>query len=117
LTPDRLAILDRLLRLHDDLLATLSAGRAPDLDAFGADCEAAFAELRETPAPESPAPEERARLEALAERNAAALRALGALRDESSRRLVAIEQGRRGLRGYQSALTGGRRRNGRFGQG
>jgi hypothetical protein len=113
---DRLALLDRLIHLHDELLAALDRGQAPDLDAFDAEREAAFAALRALPDAEATVGL-RARLEALAERASRATAALSALRDAYGRRAAGLEQGRRGLRGYQSAVSGGRGRGARLGEG
>jgi hypothetical protein len=115
--PDRLALLDRLILLHDDLLAALETGNAPDLDAFDDDRESAFAALRALPDDGADPAALRARLEALSERASRAMAALAALRDASGQRLAVLEQGRRGLRGYKTAVAGGRGRGARLGEG
>ncbi len=116
--PDRLALLDHLIHLHDELLASLAAGEAPELDDFDAARDAAFDALQALPPADGARAEAvRPRLEALAERTAQVIAALGALRDASGERLAALEMGRRGLRGYQSALSGARRRGARLGEG
>ncbi len=113
-------LLDTLLALSHGILDDFLHGRPPDLDTFDQARDDTLAALEALGAldPADPTLEDcRARLTELARVNDVLLTHFAGLRDETRGRLMALERGRRGLKGYQKALPPPPKHGGRHGRG
>lgn len=107
-----LARIDALADLLRDTLTDLHAGKAPDLEVFGATLDERFGALTALGPvdPESHLAERcRARLEELQGLRTQLEAALGDVREETRLRLGKIKNGRRSIGAYRSSFEGGRR--------
>lgn len=112
--------LERLVRLGRGALDGLLRGEPPDLDAFDTERDAeltALDQLGDLDPSDPSASECRVLLRELARVTHVLLDQLSRLREDTRERLVVLDQGRRGLRGYQRALAPAARAGWRHGRG
>ena len=113
-------LIDQLMALHSELLASLNRGEEPDLDAFNTACrhhQRDLNQLGEIGADAADARTIRQRFQRLGALNrqtqAAVHKQLGTLRD----RLLNLRTGRRTLAGYERTAGAGRRPGALLGRG
>lgn len=112
--------LERLVRGGRGVIEAFLRGEAPDLPTYDTERDAeltALVRLGDIDPEDAAAPECRTLLRELARTTQALTEHFGRLRDETRDRLVTLDVGRRGLRGYQRALGGAPSPGGRHGRG